>query len=261
MDLKTFITECHSHLLSDMPGCKEALVYLTARGLSLDSIKTHQLGYCPAANTPLLFGQDGSETRMYEHRLKGKITVPVMSEFGTVVGVAARAPSKSSKGWWNSRFDKDHHLYMFNLSRKSIFERNKAYAFEGYIDSIMLGQHNLPNSVAIMGTSLGYRRIGLLARYCDEICLCFDNDPNDAGLLGQLKTISDLWSLGFGRVFRVTLPQGVDPDEFVAKEGLEAFLSLETAVPEKEMKVSKQRYEDLRAKIKLAREVENAREK
>jgi len=251
MELSAFATTCHSILLSGVEGSKQAFDYLTVeRGISLDSLKEHLIGYCPKGCE--LFGDD-SEKRVNE-RLYSRIVVPVKDEFGRFVGAAARCPDKGSKGWWNSRFDKEHHLYMFDLARKSIFEKNKCYVFEGYMDPMALRQRGLPNSIAMMGTSLGYRRIGLLARYCNELCLCFDNDPNDAGLMGQLKTMADLWSLGFGKISKVRLPQGVDPDEFVAQKGIDGFLALEEVIQDCEMKHAKKTWEALKAKQKLARE-------
>jgi DNA primase len=251
MELSAFVTACHETLLSGGEASKKALDYLTAeRGMSAESLKEHQMGFCPHGHElPGSFGD-----RSVNERLHGKIVVPIFGEFGKCVGVAARCPDKESKGWWNSRFDKEHHLYMFNLSRKSVFERNRCYVFEGYVDAVMLRQYGLLNSVAMMGTSLGYRRIGLLARYCDELCLCFDNDPNDAGLMGQLKTMADLWSLGFGRVTKVILPQKVDPDEFVVKRGLKEFLALEEKVPDCEMKNARRSWEELKAKRRLEQE-------
>ena len=148
------------------------------------------------------------------------------------------------------RFRKEHHFFMFDKARRHIFEKNKAYIFEGYLDSLMLSQVGLLNSVAIMGTSLGYRKIGLLARYCDEVCLCFDNDANDAGLMGQLKSMSDLHSFGFGTVSKVVLPQGVDPDEFVVQNSLDAFLEREEKITEKDMKDAMRKYDFLRSSQK-----------
>lgn len=248
MDLKTFVNEGHRLLVSGSDESKVALDYLIQeRGLSRLAIEENLIGFCgESSEVP-----DTNGDRKMNLSLRGKIIVPITSEFGNLVGVAGRYPSKDCKGWWNSRFKKEHHLFLFNSARKFIFESNKAYLFEGYFDALILRQYQLMNCTAIMGTSLGYRRIALLARYCDRVCLVFDNDPNDAGLMAQLKTMADLWSLGFGSVSRINLPLGIDADDFVRVNGLKAFLDLEENASESDLRDARRKYEALRAEKHL----------
>lgn len=253
-----FVSRCQEELQSN----DRALAYLMReRHVSAQTIKDCQLGYCPY----------GFIQRNAEHpelsSLKGRITVPIFSEFGKLVGIAGRVPDGKVKGWWNTTFTKSAHLYGFNEARKHIFEKNKAYIFEGYLDRIIMRQSGLPNSVAVMSSSLGMRRVGLLARYCDEVCLCFDTDANDAGRLGLLKTISELNTVGFGRspmdssdegaicrnVSMVRLPVGVDPDEYVMKNGLDGFLALEQPLSLKQMALAGAACEELKEQMRVKR--------
>jgi DNA primase len=183
----------------------------------------------------------------------GRITVPIRSEFGDVIGIAVRSVKPEDKGWWNTSFDKAKNIFLFDKARKEIYAQNKAYIFEGYMDGICLSQEGLWNSVVMMGTNLGLRKISLISRYCDRICLCFDNDPNNAGLIGQLKTLSDLNMLGFTNVSKINMPtKGTDPDEFVLAEGLDSFLDLEVEVSMKELKESGSEYLRLREANKIS---------
>jgi len=239
-----FVRECHTYLKSGRDDAVKALRYLTEeRRLSASVIDQLQIGYCRRGQE--VFG-DTRRKAFSNRRLRGKVVVPIFSEFGAPVSVAGRSPLRSEKGWWNSSFDKNHHIFLFNLARKHIFASNKAYIHEGYMDAGVLFQHGLLNAVALMGTTLGYRRIGLLARYCDRVCLVFDNDENDAGLLAQLRSVADLGLLGFGEVSKIDLPKGVDPDEYVTRYGIEAYLSLERTLSRRDIADAAAKYERIR---------------
>ena len=255
MELSRFVVECNTALLSD--GGRVALEYLTKeRGLTLETIKDNSIGFCSSTQT--LPGEGWIDRSTGKHRnpnepLRNKVILPIYSEFGEVVAVAGRHPDKNTKGWWNMKFDKSHHIFLFNKSRRHIFEGNKAYVFEVYLDGITLRQNGLLSVGAIIGTSLGCRRIGLLSRYCDRVCLVFDNDKPkpvqqdmpkriNPGLMGQLKSIFDLSTLGFGTISKIDMPVGVDPDEFVIAHGLKAFEDKEYTLSKREIEEARSRY-------------------
>jgi DNA primase len=248
METPVFVDACHKALAAEEGECKQALDYLRqARGLTQPVIDEFSLGYCASRQAvPDSRRTDG----MYNENdaLRHKIIVPIYSEFGILVGAAARSPNPDEKGWWNTKFRKEHQIFLFNKSRKAIYESNLAIVFEGYMDALVAWQMGIHNCCAIMGTNLGYRRIGLLARYCDRICFCLDNDHNDAGLLGELKSMSDLWRFGLKRVTKIELPQGVDPDEYLLKCGVEAFHAQERQVTHHELRNADKQYEELREK-------------
>ncbi len=104
------------------------------------------------------------------------------------------------------------------------------------MDALIAFQQGVSNTVSIMGTSLQYRRVGLLSRYCDRFCLCFDVDEagNEAGQDAQKKAIAELAMYGVENISQIKLPEGVDPDEFILKNGADAFFALEQNVTEEE---------------------------
>jgi len=222
MDLDTFVQQCHEALKVDDPSNKLALNYLLAgRGLTERTLADHSIGYCSSAQpTP-------GESERKNAVLKGRIIVPIYEEFGKIVGLAARSPNPSESGWWNTSFEKNNHIFLFNRSRKAIFDADKIYIFEGYMDGLVLFQEGLPNVGALMGTSLGYRRIGLLKRYCNRVCLVFDADVNNAGQRAHDRSVFELTRFLFSEISHIALPLKVDPDEFVLKHGLKEFLALE----------------------------------
>jgi len=228
---------------------------LELRHMTPNSIRDFQVGYFPQNARYRLGPSDPAELI----QLKGRFVVPIFSEFGKIVGIAGRIPNPSEKGWWNTKFKKGSHLYGFNFARKRIFEENKAYVFEGYMDRIVMAQHGLDNCVAAMSTNLGIRRIGLLARYCNRFCLCFDTDHNEAGFAGMLRTLADMYSVGIGvspsnwEVTAIMLPVGVDPDDYVHEHGMEAFLALEKPLSENQLKESGRALKELEFRLKQKR--------
>ena len=241
-DLNSFVESCNRNLQRGDDDCVAALKYLTTeRGLSLKSIALHKLGFCRRGQDVPGTTRDDLELNVVMH---GRVVVPIFAEFGRhVVGVAAREPDPKAKGWWNTHFDKQSNLFLFNQSRKIIFDRDKAYVFEGYFDGLVLFQEGLENAVSAMGTSLGYRRIGLLKRYCNRICLCYDTDENRAGQDAVVRAIWELSNFNFAQLSSVTLPVGVDPDEYVIQHGLEAFLALEHTLADSEIKTARRDHE------------------
>jgi DNA primase len=245
----SFVTQCQAWL-SESP---EAMSYLAKeRLLTPETILEAKLGFFPKNANYIKLENYPIELE----RLRGRIVVPIFSEFGTIVGFAGRVPDKSVKGWWNTRFMKSSILYGFNDARKSIYEKNKGYVFEGYFDHIALSQHGLTNSVAAMSTNLGVRRIGLLARYCDRLCICFDTDQNDSGLLGMFRTLDDMYAIGIGmqpstwQLTTIQLPVKIDPDEYVEQYGLDAFLALEKPIGEDLLKNAEKAYTQLKWRMR-----------
>lgn len=247
MELEPLVKACEKALFSGTKEAVSALEYLkTCRGLNDEIIRDVRFGICPGDKAFL--SSFCSEKEVFANKkILGKIVLPIMSEFDKVAGLAARCPDPNEKGWWNTSFDKSKYIFLFNKGRKDIFHQNRAYIFEGYIDALILRQSGLMNAIAVMGTSLGHRRIGLISRYCNSICICYDNDKNRAGYMGQLKTMADLNVLGFHEVSKIELPEkGQDPDEFVLKHGLDAFLALEKEVTRQELLCAREQYEEMK---------------
>jgi len=249
----SFVAQCQTWLAED----QSVMSYLMDnRHMNKASIASSGIGFFPykAQFTPT------SNDQKELHKMRGRIIIPIRSEFGQLVGIAGRVPDPKEKGWLNTSFTKSAHLYGFDAARKHIFEKNKVYLFEGYFDRIIMAQHGLDNSSAVMGTNLGLRRIGMIARYCTRVCVCFDTDSNKAGFLGCLKTLADMYSVGIGRqpspweVTMIRLPVGEDPDDFVFKNGIDAFFALEEEIPQVKLETAEKAHEALKWQLKELRQ-------
>jgi len=247
-ELEDFINKCHRCLLDgDSWDTNEARAYLASRKIDDSTIRSNRIGYCPQKDVlhPAIarFGvSDPKDKRDYSWFITGRLVVPIMAEFGELVAFATRPPSKE-KGcsWWNlpSPFKKGEHLFLLSDARRAIFEKDKVYIVEGYIDAIMLHQAGLTNSCSLMGTALTLRKISLIARYCQRVCFCFDVDDNEAGQRALRKSVSLLRRFNFCSAISVIdgLPVGQDPDEYVKANGIKQFLGLERQLSQEEIEM------------------------
>lgn len=244
--LEKFITECHNNILSKEPT--EAIDYLYSRGISDKSISTHKIGYCYEdqiiPEEINYYGKETnsaiSETGGYSYVINGRIILPIYGEFGDLVGFATRRPTHDKgNSWWNlpHPFKKGSHLYLMNLARKNIFDKNKVYVMEGYIDAIIAYQNGLTNVVALMGTALTSRKIGLIIRYTNNICLALDIDENQSGQKATKKSVFILNQFDFSDSISIIedIPVGEDPASFLLKNSLEDYLSKERKLSDKEI--------------------------
>ena len=250
MSLNEFIDKCHNSLKNEKS--REVFLareYLNKRQVKDNSFEAYKLGYCPLLNSTIpddvrFYGQEGVVGRKWDmsRYLRGCLIVPVLDEFGEPVGLATRKPSSEpGNTWWNlpSPFKKGNHLYLLNNSRKDVFKDNKIYLVEGYMDALILHQQGIKNIAAIMGTALSTRKIGLIARYCNNVCLCFDADKNRAGQDAQKKAIAMLMKFDgcWESISMINdLPIGEDPDVFVIKNGINKFLDMEKVLSTDDIK-------------------------
>ena len=83
--------------------------------------------------------------------------------------------------------------------------------------------------MAVLGTALSQEHVRLLRRHADEAVLLFDSDS--AGQTSASRSV-DAFAAEEVPVRVATLPEGLDPDEFLLKYGVEAFLKQLEAAPD-----------------------------
>jgi DNA primase len=248
--LDSFIQECHENLVNTKPSY--VISYLNStRGLTGKTILDHKIGFCASReDIPdgiKFFGKEDPDLQEgygYSYFIEKRITVPVYDEFGVAVGLATREPS-TAKGchWWNlpKPFYKSQHIFLLNKARGEIFKKNKIYIMEGYMDGLMAFQKGLFNVGVIMGTELTRRKIGLIARYCEDICFCLDTDENEAGQKATRKSILAMSNLNFcNNISTIKLPITEDPASFLEKNSVKDFLSLEARLTEEDIEEIKE---------------------
>jgi len=94
---------------------------------------------------------------------------------------------------------------------------------EGYMDVVALSQFGVEGVAATLGTAPTPEQARLLQRFAPEVHLAYDGDR--AGQKAILRGLEVLEGANVP-VRVLDLPGGLDPDEYIRQEGLDAFLSL-----------------------------------
>lgn len=232
----------HAALLS--PGGKAALDYLTDRGLMAATIRHFGIGYAPNSWDALLlhlrskgFHEDelavanlctkGRNGGFYD-RFRHRVMFPIIDLRGNVIAFSGREmPGAENKGqkYVNTAdtpvFKKSHHIFAMNFAKNNCTDR--IILVEGQMDAIALHQAGITNAVASQGTAFTAEQAKLISRYTKEVVIAMDADG--AGKKATDKIMRLVGETGLP-VKIVRVPDGKDPDEFVKKNGGEAFRRL-----------------------------------
>lgn len=99
---------------------------------------------------------------------------------------------------------------------------------EGYMDVVSLNQFGVTGVCATLGTALTNEQARLLKRFAPKVYLSYDGDS--AGQHAILRGLDILEAEGIpARV--LDFPDGLDPDEFIRRDGLEGFEKLPALSP------------------------------
>lgn len=158
-------------------------------------------------------------------RFRNRVIFPIIDVRGNVIAFSGRVLEKAEPKYLNSSetlvFEKSSVLFALNFAKNS-GQPNLILA-EGPMDVISLHQAGFTNAVASQGTALTPKHALLIARYVQEVILCYDSDG--AGQKATARAIPILKNAGL-RVRVLTIPEGKDPDEFIKTRGAERFRQL-----------------------------------
>ncbi len=248
----------HECLLKSPDG-EGARRYLSERGIDEESIRRFHLGFAPDRwdwliqrslkpnISPKVLERIGllvrRDTGGHYDRFKGRVLFSIRDPQGRPIAVggrilpeaAATNPAKYINSPESPLFSKSNMLFGLDLAREAITKSRVAIVMEGYTDCIVARQFGFENVVAVLGTALGDRRgptgeghIQLLRRFADTIILVLDGDE-----AGRKRTheILSLFVAEQVDLRIVTLPDDLDPCDFLLAHGADAFRThLETAV-------------------------------
>ncbi len=267
------------------PGYDNLLRHFTQRGITTQELLDSGLVTEREADARL----SDSDSRIYD-RFRHRIMIPIRDENGRMAGFGARIvdPNDVPK-FLNSPetaiFTKGHLLYGLDRARKPIRTADQAVIVEGYLDVIALHQAGYENVISPMGTALTEEQLRLLKRFTRRIVLALDPDTAGQkavlrGLEAARQAMSRQTALAFdgGNVTRfdapellrfsyrlqadlrvASMPEGLDPDEIVARNPEEWKTLIENAKPVvthvMDTLVTGQNLNDLSVKNRIAAQV------
>jgi len=242
----SFYREC----LKTVPEAEEARRYLDKRRIPVESQEAFWLGYAPGRGTALLehalckgcapeilekaglVGYSAQRGRYYDY-FRDRLLFPIWNSKGEVVGFGGRTLGQGEPKYLNSPetplFSKRKILYGFFQAASFLRQERRVILLEGYTDVIACSRFGFRNAVAPLGTALTPDHVALLKRCVEEAVVVFD--PDAAGAEAAVRG-AELLMESEVAVRVATLSGGLDPDEFLEKEGAGAFRSLLAGAPD-----------------------------
>ncbi len=235
----------YQECLLKSPDAQSAREYLDGRGISRATMERFRLGFAPhqwqwladrARTTPFspqvleaagLIGRSDRSGQFYD-RFRGRVIFPIRNTEGQSVAMGGRILPKladaTAAKYINSPetrlFSKSKHLYGLETIRNAVRDQRHVVIVEGYTDAVMAWQYGFANVAALLGTAMTTEHIRVLRRYADSITLVLDGDQ-----AGQRRA-NEILELFIGHQVDlriVTLPDQLDPCDFLRDRGADAF--------------------------------------
>ena len=156
---------------------------------------------------------------------------PIIDMHKNVIAFGGRSLGKELPKYINTAdtpvYNKSRNIYAANLLKQQR-HLDHVVLTEGYMDVVSLTQFGVEGACASLGTSLTEEQARLIRRFAPEVYLAYDGDS--AGQKAILRGLEIFEKEGLpARV--LVFPDGLDPDEFVRRDGAEAFAALQTLTP------------------------------
>ena len=203
---------------------------LQEKGYSLEELRLAGLTVIKEAE-PATADAPARPRRAFD-MFRNRAIFPIIDQYGNVLGFGGRILGSGQPKYLNTSdtpvFNKRLGVYAANLLRK---ERHleRVILVEGYMDVVALTQFGVPGVCATLGTALTAEQARLLKRFAPQVYLSYDGDS--AGQHAILRGLDILKAEGIpARV--LDFPDGLDPDEFIRRDGLEGFNKLPALTPE-----------------------------
>jgi len=238
-DLHTSTTNFYKSLLRSAEG-KQVVIYLKKRGLSEKTIKEFQLGFAPEAWDRLLklsrengvsgniLDKSGLFTKTEKgvfDRFRNRLMFPIHNSGGQVIAFGGRTmdsedPAKYMNSPETVLYSKSRVFYGLGKTQKVIRKEKTAILVEGYMDFLQLYQGGIKNIIAVAGTAFTENHVYQMKKLAQKILLMYDGDS--AGKNAAVRA-GYLLMKGGMEPFIIPVPDGLDPDDWIRQEGVDAI--------------------------------------
>lgn len=223
------------------PAGADARAYLERRRLPMARAAEFGVGFSERSGTGLvrvLKSQGFSQQELEESGLvgvredgtlydkfRGRLMFPIHNEGSKIIGFGGRALYEGDEPkYLNSPgtaiYTKSLVLYHLHRARESARKTGRIVLVEGYMDVIGAWAAGVKEAVAPCGTALTAQQVKMLSKYAPLVVVNFD--PDAAGANAAEKSIAILLEEHM-KIRIASLEGGLDPDEFVAKYGADAY--------------------------------------
>ena len=238
-EINQIAQQFYQHFLFNSQTGKEALNYLNKRGLTLETIKMFGIGLAPKEHDTLYkvlkdkkyseidiedIGLIKSNKDGYYDMFCNRIMFPIIDDNNHVLGFSGRIyyQSDNEPKYVNTAetviYRKGEMLYNLNNAIPSARKTGTIILCEGQMDVIACANAGIKNVICSLGTALTEEQVRLISKYSKRVVIAYDGD--DAGIKATQKAFNLLAHL---KTTSVTLPNGMDPDEYLKTYGTEEF--------------------------------------
>ena len=217
---------------------KKEIEYLENRGLNRETIKKFGIGLSlnKSSLTELLINKGikldklielGLSNTMSNDLFLNRIMFPLYDLNGNVVAFSGRIYNmKDNSKYINTKetsiFKKGNLLYNYHNAREHLKKNDYVIIMEGFMDVIRASTVGINNCVATMGTAFTKEQANIIRKMTDNVILCFDGDKaGEEATISAIKVLEDIEINP--KIIR--LEDDLDPDEYIIKNGKEAFLN------------------------------------
>ena len=247
---KSYIKNCNEHIISFANKQKmtnfgyNAVQYLINRGIQNSEIKKFEIGISISGNLnkdlkinnisnveALKAGLIAKSNfgNIYEV-FHNRIIFPIRNQFNKLIGFGGRVIDDKQPKYLNSPetilFKKHSTLYAHNLATSSAYKNDSYIVVEGYMDCIMMHKYGFDNTVATLGTAICKNQLEIMWRVVSNIIICMDGDIAGRKAAYKAITLALEHITTDKQIFFVFMPENIDPDTLLNKEGAESFAAL-----------------------------------
>ena len=228
------------------PG-RVAREYANGRGLSDELADAERLGYAPGdwdglsrrltaqgfdteiGLTAGLLAKSSKESGRIYDRFRNRLIFPIRDDRGRIIAFGGRilVSGTDEPKYLNSPetpvYHKGRTLYQAARAREACRQVRQVLLVEGYMDLLAFHALGFHRVTATLGTALTAHQVRLLGRMADEVVLAYDADA--AGEKAMLRSLP-LFLQEELMVSCIRFPEGLDPDDFLKRDGLDGLDAL-----------------------------------
>ena len=217
---------------------KNAIEYLEKRNIDKETIKKFGIGLSiqKVSLTDYLVNKKYSIDKLIDCGITNdnghdifinRIMFPICDLNGNPVAFSGRIyNTRDTAKYVNTKetdkFKKGKILYNYHIAKEQLKKNDSIIIMEGQMDVIRASTIGINNCIATMGTALTKDHKNIIRNMANTIILCFDGDA-----AGEKATISaiELLEDTDTNIKIVRLPDNMDPDEYILKNGKDSFLA------------------------------------
>lgn len=217
---------------------KNAIEYLEKRNIDKETIKKFGIGLSiqKVSLTDYLVNKKYSIDKLIDCGITNdnghdifinRIMFPIYDLNGNPVAFSGRIyNTRDTAKYVNTKetdkFKKGKILYNYHIAKEQLKKNDSIIIMEGQMDVIRASTIGINNCIATMGTALTKDHKNIIRNMANTIILCFDGDS-----AGEKATISaiELLEDTDANIKIVRLPDNMDPDEYILKNGKASFLA------------------------------------